>query len=92
MNLIYIDKNISTSGRVVVYGDSSCFDGTDFHPECMWLLERMLDFVRGQDVYELTPPNEFSNNKIHKAHNLPLPTRLELNELSLHSNVSSERC
>ena len=76
------------SGRIVAFGDSSCFDSTDFHPECMWLIKRMLDYTRGDNVTDLVPP-EPQGQELSS----PLPARSPDSELHLYSKVSSQvRC
>ncbi|KAI6647904.1 Membrane-bound transcription factor site-1 protease-like [Oopsacas minuta] len=73
----------TTSGRIITFGDSSCFDSTDFHPECMWLMKRMLDYTLGDNVTDLVASTQVQGVQP----NFPLPTRSPESELHIFSKI-----
>lgn len=74
-------------GRVVVYGDSNCLDGSHMVTDCYWLLKKILDFtsrnkkdpVLFSDSVRQTRPLYVDKNK--------LPSRRTDVNFSMYSSV-----
>jgi len=76
------------SGRIVVFGDSSCIDGANHesNSDCLWLLKDILLYTSEgnlSNIFESHKP--ILSDFISKRMQLPFP--IEGNQLSKYSNV-----
>jgi len=72
------------AGKIVVYGDSSCFDSAHMEQDCFWLMDQLLNYTLNdgdipQSMLQYAKPLEGSDED--------MPTRLEGNKLHLFSKV-----
>ncbi|KAL0128343.1 hypothetical protein PUN28_003553 [Cardiocondyla obscurior] len=86
-----IKEQTSTSGRLVVYGDSNCIDDSHLQKSCFWMLDAILEYTTTGYV-----PTVFmdENQKKHKTVKTTssikigeLPFRMKENHFSRHSKV-----
>jgi len=42
---LYENRSLPLSGRIAVYGDSNCIDGSHMQKECYWLMDALLEFT-----------------------------------------------
>lgn len=70
------------SGRIVVYGDSNCFDSAHMERDCFWLMEKFLNYTldHSEVPFQGAPGSSFGNDAI-------VPSRMEGNKLHDYSKV-----
>jgi len=76
----------NSSGRVVVFGDSTCLDDVNKGRDCFWLLHRILTFTSDGQISDKLP-SEKPLSQPFKADFLKLPERFEGNDLPRFSKV-----
>ncbi|XP_066916313.1 membrane-bound transcription factor site-1 protease-like [Clytia hemisphaerica] len=70
------------AGRIVVYGDSNCFDSAQNERDCFWLMDKFLNYTL--DFSDA--PFKGTQEHFHSDES-DLPTRLEGNKLHDYSKV-----
>ncbi|XP_060535660.1 membrane-bound transcription factor site-1 protease isoform X2 [Cylas formicarius] len=74
-------KATDRSGRIIVYGDSNCIDGSHLEANCYWMLNAMLEYTSTshlppifsdnrmsgwRDTVETERPRRMDQNKLHR--------------------------
>lgn len=78
------DNTTVPSGRIVLYGDSNCIDGSHMQKDCFWLLDALLEYT----IHGNVPPIlEERKSSLTLAAELELPERMEGNHLYRYSKV-----
>ncbi|KAL7294624.1 hypothetical protein TKK_0011928 [Trichogramma kaykai] len=79
------------SGKIIVYGDSSCLDAICKHkPSCFWMLDAILQYTTtGRIPSVFINEQERLKHKYNKvlSNNMDLPIRSKDSRLSIHSKV-----
>ncbi|CAH0547704.1 unnamed protein product [Brassicogethes aeneus] len=78
-------KSTDKSGRIVVYGDSNCIDGSHIESPCYWMLDAMLEYTSTSHLPSVFKDNalESLDDVVHTEH----PARMEGNRLYRYSKV-----
>lgn len=76
-------------GRLVMYGDSNCFDGARFQRDCFWLLNEMLQFTLLNELPSVF--SEYKGSHMNAIGDIALPQRMEGNQLNRYSKVLDSR-
>ncbi|XP_011879959.1 PREDICTED: membrane-bound transcription factor site-1 protease [Vollenhovia emeryi] len=84
-------EQTSTSGRLVVYGDSNCIDDSHLQKSCFWMLDAILEYTTtGYVPTVFTDENQGKHIAVKTANNIEigeLPRRMKENHFSRHSKV-----
>ncbi|XP_011504283.1 PREDICTED: membrane-bound transcription factor site-1 protease [Ceratosolen solmsi marchali] len=84
------EPKFSTSGRIVVYGDSNCIDDSHSHKPCFWMLDAILEYATTGRIPSVFIEEE---NRIKGKRNImsldttDLPKRMADSHLNRHSKV-----
>lgn len=82
----YISQ-LNTSGRIVVFGDSSCLDDSYNGVSCFWLLENLLEFSMYGKVNSNLELEKDESEEYKSATSVNLPVRLEGTDFHKYSKV-----
>lgn len=72
-------KYSEKSGRIIVYGDSNCIDGSHLENPCYWMLDAMLEYTSTSHL-----PSVFKDNQMESSKDVVVtdhPARMEGNRL-----------
>lgn len=83
------ERQPSTEGRIVVYGDSNCLDSTHTEKEksCFWLLDALLEYTMTSHISSLLKDLNRSSNIRFDSNINKMPKRLPNNNLHMYSKV-----
>lgn len=73
------------SGRIVVYGDSNCLDGSHLEKACYWMLNAILEFTSTSHLATIFTHNEMKDRSLQVE--TEVPQRMEGNQLYRYSKV-----
>ncbi|KAK9888441.1 hypothetical protein WA026_000689 [Henosepilachna vigintioctopunctata] len=78
-------KTTNSSGRIAIYGDSNCIDGSHLEKSCYWMLDAILEYTSTGHL-----PTVFSDNYIENWEaevDINIPVRMPGNRLNRFSKV-----
>lgn len=78
-------KATEKSGRIVVYGDSNCLDGSHLKKACYWMLDAILEFTSTAHLPSIFKHNEMKDRDLQVR--TEVPQRMEGNRLYRYSKV-----
>lgn len=87
----HVKKQTSTSGRLVVYGDSNCIDDSHLQKSCFWMLDAILEYTTtGYVPTVFMDENQRKHKTVKTTSSIEigeLPHRMQENHFSRHSKV-----
>ncbi|XP_071579996.1 membrane-bound transcription factor site-1 protease isoform X1 [Temnothorax nylanderi] len=86
-----VKEQTSTSGRLVVYGDSNCIDDSHLQKACFWMLDAILEYTTtGYVPTVFMDENQRKHKTVKTTSSIEtgeLPRRMKENHFSRHSKV-----